>query len=176
MSLIKGIVHLIWHVVMIPVHLIFALIKYLIITPILLVIVLAGLIFVCVALAVPGVSSSIQLPGFINDLAATFRQAIRPETQATQLKCSVRGNAIILEWAGARAGAVNSYLVLRRSLADTAWQRIALVRATSNADGVYQYSDTALQRGTTYRYAVESIGLDGSPGKLIESTVQVVAP
>ncbi|MCL4504830.1 MAG: hypothetical protein M1434_14140 [Chloroflexi bacterium] len=176
MFVIKGIIHLIWHIVTFPLHLVFALIKYLVITPIVLVIVLAVLIFACVAVAAPGVAPSIQWPGFINDLAASFHQISAPTTQATQVTCAVRGKAIIVEWVGARADAVNSYMVLRKSLADTVWQRIALVRATNNPDGVYQFSDTAPQHGATYLYGIASIRLDGSEGQPVESAVQVVAP
>ena len=176
MAVIKGIFHLIWHIVTIPLHLVFVLIKYLVITPVVLVIMLAVVIFACVALVIPGAVPSIQWPGFIADLAASFHQIGAPTTEATQVTCTVRGKAVIVEWVGARADTVNSYMVLRKSLADTAWQRVALVRATNNPDGIYQFSDTALQHGTTYLYGIVSIHLDGTEGQPVASAVQVVAP
>ena len=183
MFLVKGILHLLVHIVALPFHLLFTLIKYLIITPLVLIMVLAILIFGCAVVAVPGVGSSIHLPVFVTDLSTQLQRITTggpllapPAAQVEQVTCAVRGKGIVVQWSINSSDGVKWYQVMRKGLQEMAWQRIALAQAGKNAAGRFEYTDTALQHGVTYQYGVVAVSLDGSDGQLVESPVQVVAP
>ena len=182
MFLVKGILHLLLHIVALPFRLVFALIKTLIITPIVLIMVLAILIFGCVVIAVPGVGSSIKLPGFVTDistLAQRLTSGGSPVTHVThvmQVTSAVRGKGIIVQWSINSGNDVKWYKVMRKGVQDITWQRIALAQAGKSAAGLYEYTDTVLQHGVTYQYGIIAVRPDGNEGELVVSPVQVVAP
>jgi hypothetical protein len=179
MFLVKGILHLLVHIVAIPFRLLFELIKYVIITPVVLLLVLAILIFGCVAIAVPDTTSLIKLPGFVTDISTQFQRLTNgwlQAPQATQVTCAVRGKGIVVQWSINSSDEVKWYKVIRKGVLDMAWQRIALVQTGKSAVGLFEYSDTAIQHGTTYQYGIIVVRLDGSEGELVISPVQVVAP
>ena len=185
MFLVKGILHLLMHIVSLPFRLLFALIKTLIITPIVLIVVLALLIFGCAVVAVPGVGSSIKLPGFVTDISTLTQRLTSGGSQVTpvmhvtrvmQVTCAVREKGIVVQWSINSGDEVKWHKVMRKGVQDMAWQRIALAQAGKSASGLYEYTDTLLQHGVTYQYGIIAVRPDGSEGELVVSPVQVVAP
>ena len=179
MFLVKGILHLLVQLLVIPFRLVFALIKTLIITPIVLIVVLALLIFGCAVVAVPGVGSSIKLPGFVTDistLAQRFTSGGSQVMHVTQVTSAVRGKGIVVQWSINSGDGVKWYKVMRKGVQDITWQRIVLAQAGKSAAGLYEYTDSALQHGATYQYGIIAVWPDGSEGELVVSPVQVVAP
>ncbi len=179
MFLVKGILHLLLHIVALPFRRLFALIKYLVITPIVLIMVLALLIFGCAVVVVPGIGSSIKLPGFVTDISTQAQRLVGggPQVmQVMQVTCAVRGKGIVVQWSINSGDEVKWYKVMRKGVQDMAWQRIALAQAGKSAAGLYEYTDSALQHGATYQYGVIAVRPDNSEGDLVVSPVQVVAP
>jgi len=176
MFLVKGILHFLLHIVALPFHLLFALVKTLIITPLVLLMMIAIGLFGCVLLTVPGAAQSIQLPTFVTDLSTQIRRITAGVPAATQVTCAVRGKGIVVQWSINGSDDVKWYKVMRKGIQEMAWQRIALAQAGKSAAGLYEYSDTALQHGVTYQYGIVAVSPDGSDGELVVSPVQVVAP
>jgi hypothetical protein len=73
-----GILYLLWHVVMFPVHLVITLVKYLIVAPLVMLIALVLLLFVCAGLLVPGALHLIPVPEVINDLTSQMQNVVSP--------------------------------------------------------------------------------------------------
>ncbi|HEY3289971.1 MAG TPA: hypothetical protein VGK87_07585, partial [Anaerolineae bacterium] len=157
-------------------HLLFGLVKMLVITPIVLVIVIAIGLFGCALLTVPGADQSLKLPEFVTTIAAQLRHLTTSAPQAAQVTCIVRGKNVIVQWSANSSDDVKTYRVMRRGLQDVAWQRIALVQALKNAGAVYEYGDATASHGATYQYAVVAVGADGIESEMAVSPVQVVAP
>ena len=184
MFLLKGIIHLLWHIVTFPVHLLLALIKWFVITPIVLLVTLALALFLCVAVVFPGSipGPSISVPGIISSLSVPLQHLISPSSspqlpaQPSQVNSNVHGGAIEVSWV-AGGGNIQWYQVLRKTPQDTTWHRIALITATgNNPDSPYRYDDTELQHGTTYIYAVVAVLANGSESVVVVSPTQIVAP
>lgn len=176
MFLVKGILHLLFHIVAIPFRLLFGLVKMLVITPIVLVIVIAIGLFGCALLTVPGAEQSLKLPDFVTTIATQLRHLTTSAPQAAQVTCLVRGKSIIVQWSANSSADVKTYKVMRRSVQDISWQRVALVQAMKNTGGVYEYSDNTALHGATYQYAIIAVGSDGNESEMAVSPVQVVAP
>lgn len=185
MFVLQGIIQLIWDVLTLPFHLLFSLIKFFIIGPILLLITLAVLLVACVALALPATLPAMPRPPFITAItswlshpALHFPSTLSADMSVTPpstVTCIIRGRSIVVRWTGQTSGAAQWYQVLRRSLEDSDWHRIALVTARDHAPQ-YEYADTAVQHGFTYRYGVVALGADGEESEIIASSLQMVAP
>jgi hypothetical protein len=180
MHIVHGILHLLWHIVTIPFHLLATVIKIVIIGPLVLIVTLACLVFGCIALVSPSTLSSIHIaPPDLLGIATSLLQhtviSTHPNGQPAQVTVATHGNAIVVSWAGDPSGA-QWYEVLRSAVSDATWRRIAIVPAASASDGHYQYADTDLQHGVTYRYAITAVTSSGGEGTPVESALQVVAP
>jgi hypothetical protein len=169
-----GIVYLLWHVVMFPVHLVLTIVKYLIVAPIVLLITLALLLFSCVALVTPNALHLIPVPGVINDLSSQVQIVISPKPLPTKVTCNVKDQAVVVTWSGPNSDLVPWYQVLRRPIADSVWRRIAIMPGADS--GQYIYGDNTAQHGVTYQYGVVAILTDGTESEVVISPVQVVAP
>jgi hypothetical protein len=188
MVVLHGLIKLIWGIVTLPVHLVLSLIKYFIIGPIVLLITLAVLLVACVALAVPAVLPSVQVPGFITDISTWLSHptvslpALPGAPTATiavpapaNVICLARDHQIFVQWTGQPNSGAQWYQVVRRALEDTDWHRIALVTARDHP-AQYEYADPSPQHGVTYRYGVVALGADGAESEVVASSIQIVAP
>ena len=169
-----GFFHLLWHVVMIPVHLVITLVKYLIVAPIVLILTLLVLIFICGALLVPDTLHLSPVTVVIDALSSQVQVGISPKPLPAQVSCDVQGQAVVVTWVGPKSDEVQWYQVLRKPLADTTWRRIAIV--PTSASGQFIYGDTTAEHGVTYQYGVVAIMGNGSESERVISPVQVVAP
>ena len=68
------------------------------------------------------------------------------------------------------------YWKCKASLKRGTYKVRALTQAGKSTAGLYQYTDTALQHGTTYEYGIIAVKTDSSEGEMALSPVQVVAP
>ena len=180
MHIFRGILHLVWHIVIFPIHLVLTVIKIVIIGPLILIATLACVIFGCLALFSPATLSSINIqpPDAGRVVTFLFQHVISPAVsngQPVNVTSVVQGNAIVVSWTGNPSGA-QWYEVLRKTVDDPTWRRIAIVPAASTTDGHYEFTDTALQHGITYLYAVTAVTSGSGEGTPVESAYQVVAP
>jgi hypothetical protein len=187
MFVFKGILYLLWRLITLPVHILFALIKLFIITPLMLLLGLVVLGVACVALAFPTLLPSIGLPrvdvgqwlgGLTSTTSSAPTTSLSPAsyTLPSAVTCEVRAQAVMVAWNATSNPGTQWYQVLRRSLQDAAWHRIGLVTAASSNSGHYEYADQPPQHGATYRYAVIAVAADGAESSAVESVTQVVAP
>ena len=184
MDIISGIFHLLWNIITIPFHLLAAVIKIVILGPLVVIVTLACLVFGCLALLSPATLSAIHIqpPEFITTITSQLSHVTvpsvptrEPELVLGEVTSGVRDNAIVVSWSGGEDGA-QWYEVLRKTTHETTWRRIAIVPATKSTDGHFEYTDPETQHGVTYRYAITEVTASGSESPPVESAFQVVAP
>jgi hypothetical protein len=189
MFLFRWVAHGLWTLITLPFHLLAWLIKVFVIGPLVALVFLALLIFACLALLVPGsvrrigaaVGAAIPVPHAISELSSRLQVPSGPAPAPAEVTCTVQAQNVLVQWSGQGSanggtGGVQWYQVLRKSLQDTTWHRVALISVRDNATGRYAFKDSGLQHGATYMYAVISIAADGSESEKVVSHVQIVAP
>ena len=189
MFLVKGLLHLLVHIISIPFHLVFTLIKYIIITPLVLIMMIAFMLLGCALIAVPGAISSIdvasiRLPDFVTTITSQIQGMTTPASREaasviTQVTCVVHSKSIVVQWSVNHGSTeIKGYKVMRKSVRETVWQSKSALAPSRNSNGAatYEYTDTTATRGATYQYGITVLKVDGSEGEMVVSPVQVVAP
>jgi hypothetical protein len=188
MHIIHWLLHLLWHIVTFPLHILASIIKTVLLGPIMLILTLVVLVVGCVAVVAPWTFSFIHIQppdvaGWVgSQLSHVTVPSISPSSPTSQpeggpmqVTSSVQDNKIVVSWSGGQKDA-QWYQVLRKTVNDTTWRRIAIVPATTEAKGHYEYADTALEHGMTYLYAITEVGPAGGESTPAPSAYQVVAP
>jgi hypothetical protein len=164
MCLLDGPVHLIWSIVMLPLHLLAWLVKYIIIVPFMSIVVLILMVVACVGIAIPGSLLQITLPTIaapaaVNNFASGLKTVVVPQSPSvpaapTQVNCVTESNAIVVRWIVQSNDGAQWYQVMRRPVRDETWYRITLTSARDGVSGQYEFRDTTTQHGVTYLYGV----------------------
>ncbi|HEY3342503.1 MAG TPA: hypothetical protein VGK81_10815 [Anaerolineae bacterium] len=185
MHIIHGPLHLLWHIVTLPFHILASIIKIVILGPIVMILTLVVLVVGCLALFAPWTLSLIHIPspdvgGWLISQVSQIGQPSSSSTSQTetgplQVTSSVRDKTIVVSWSIKQEDAL-WYQVLRKTVTDTTWRRIAIVPASGAANGQYEYVDAAVLHGLTYLYAITEVGPAGGESTPVPSVFQVVAP
>jgi hypothetical protein len=189
MHIIHWLLHLIWHIVTLPLRILGEIIKMVILGPIVAIITLIALVLGCLALFAPWTFSFVHIQppdvgGWINsqlsrisvpDISLPAASTATPAAGPILVTLDVKEDRIVVSWSGGQADA-QWYQVLRKAVSEKTWRRIAIVPATPGANGHYEYADAELVHGTTYLYAITEVGPSGEESPPAQSAFQVVAP
>ena len=189
MHIIHGLLHLIWHIVTLPLRILGEIIKMMILGPIAAILVLIVLVLGCLAVFAPWTFSFVHIQppdvaGWVGaqlshiELPAISSSAgptAQPQAGPIQVTVTVKDKHITVSWSGGQQDA-QWYQVLRKGVGEKTWRRIAIVPAAQKTDGHYEYADAALEHGATYQYAITEVGPAGGESQPAQGDFQVVAP